>query len=263
MARVANERQTHLGTPGASALVEAQRLRARREALDASRSGLGRLAAALFPPEADQRLRREEHNWTTGAQGEQKLAIYLAHHCPSIPMLHDHRAPASRGNIDHIAIAASGIYVIDCKRWKGKIEIAHPLLGSARLKINGRDQTKVIDGLDKQVSRVRAAVADCALEVPVRGCLCFVAPEGFLGDSGLPVLRTLKIRGYPLYYPRRLAKQLNEDGPLAPLRALKLQAELAARLPAALNGSTPQHRPGSSYQKRSARRTPQREPRGR
>jgi hypothetical protein len=69
-----------------------------------------------------------------------------------------------------------------------------------------------------------------AEDVPVIGCLCFVAPEGLLADSGLPVLRTLKIRGYPLYYPKRLAKHLNRDGPIAPERAFALQALLATRL---------------------------------
>jgi hypothetical protein len=52
-------------------------------------------------------------------------------------------------NIDHIAVAPSGVYVIDCKRYKGKMEVAEPLFGEAKLKINGRDRTKLIDGLQK------------------------------------------------------------------------------------------------------------------
>ena len=227
------DRPPHLGAPGESAALEAQRLRERRQAQQASRSPLGRIAAALIEPESDKRLRREEHNWSTGAGGEQKLASYLERRCPNVPMLHDRRTPGSRGNIDHIAVAASGIYVIDCKRYKGKIEVAQPLFGKPKLKINGRDRTKLIEGLARQVERVQAAMADIASETPVHGCLCFVAPEGFLADSGLPLVRTLKLNGYPLYYPRRLAKHLNEQGTLTQDRAALLQAELAKRLPAA------------------------------
>jgi hypothetical protein len=148
-------------------------------------------------------------------------------------MLHDRRAPNRRGNIDHIAIAPSGIYVIDCKRYKGRIAVAQPLFGKAKLKIGGRDQTKLIEGLGKQVALVKVALADIADDVPVQGCLCFVAPEGFFADSGLPVLRTLRINGYPLYYPRRLAKRLNRSGPLSADQTLTLQAKLAELLPQA------------------------------
>ncbi len=141
--------------------------------------------------------------------------------------------PRSRANIDHIAVAASGVYVIDTKRYRGKIEVLKPLFGKPKLKIGGRDQTKLVDGLANQVAVVQEALAGVASQVPVHGCLCFVAPEGFLADSGLPVLRTLKINGYPLYYPRRLANRLNGSGPLSPEQASTIHAELAVRLPEA------------------------------
>ncbi|HEV7586130.1 MAG TPA: hypothetical protein VGO14_10165, partial [Solirubrobacteraceae bacterium] len=65
------------------------------------------------------------------------------------------------------------------------------------------------------------------------GCLCFVAPEGLLADVGLPLLRTLKINGCYLYYPRKLARRLNRSGPLSPELALTIRAELARCLPPA------------------------------
>jgi hypothetical protein len=148
-------------------------------------------------------------------------------------MLHDRRAPRSSANIDHIAVAPSGIYVIDYKRYKGKIEVARPLFGGAKLKIGGRDRTKLIDGLEKQVAKVTAALGATADDVSVYGCLCVVAPRALLADSGLPVLRTLKINGYPLYSPKRLAKRLNQPGPFAAGQARMLQVELARALPAA------------------------------
>jgi hypothetical protein len=224
----------HLDDPGGSAHLKAQRLREEYDALRASLSPLGRVFTALFPSAKEKRLRQEERNWLTGAEGEQNLADSLARRCPQVPMLHDRRAPMSRADIDHIAIAPSGVYVIDCKRYKGKIEVATPLFGKPKLKINGRDRTKLIDGLDKQVAHVNAALADIAEDVSVHGCLCFVAPEGFLADAGLPVLRTLKINGYPLYYPKRLAKRLNQEGPITADQAQRLQTDLDRRLPSAI-----------------------------
>ncbi len=148
-------------------------------------------------------------------------------------MLHDRQMPHSRANIDHIAVAASGVYVIDAKRYRGKIEVRKPLFGSPKLKIAGRDRTKLLDGLGRQVAVVQAALEGLATDVQVQGCFCFVAPEGLLADSGLPVLRTLKISGFPLYHPRRLAKQLNRPGPLNPEQTRTIHARLADRLPPA------------------------------
>ena len=223
----------HPDDAGGSARRKAQRLREEYEALRAARSPLGRIFTALFPSAKEKRLFQEERNWLTGAEGEQNLASALAKRCPCIPILHDRRPPMSRANIDHIAIAPSGVFVIDCKRYRGKIEVTTPLFGKAKLKINGRDRTKLIDGLDKQVTHVTAALADIAEEVPVHGCLCFVPPEGFLADVGLPVFRTLKINGYPLYYAKRLANRLNQVGPITPDRAQTLEAEIDRRLPPA------------------------------
>jgi len=64
----------------------------------------------------------------------------------------------------------------------------------------------------------------------VYGCLCFLRPEGVFGNIGLPFLRTLEIRGFPLYCPRRLTKRLNADGPLTSEQALQMHALLAKRL---------------------------------
>jgi len=123
--------------------------------------------------------------------------------------------------------------VIDAKRYRGKIEIRSPLFGNPKLLIAGRDRTKLIEGVRRQVEIVTDVLADARTDIPVFGCLCFLAPEGILADSGLPVLRTLKIGGVPLYYPRRLAKQLNAAGPIDSGRRDDLTRRLAQALPAA------------------------------
>lgn len=72
----------------------------------------------------------DEKHWATGAQGEAILAEFLAKRCPAVPLLHDRRVPHSLANIDHIAVGASGVYVIDTKRYRGKIEVLNPLFGT-------------------------------------------------------------------------------------------------------------------------------------
>jgi nuclease-like protein len=224
----------HIGTAGASARRKAERLRQEREQLRSTRSGLARLLACLFPSDTEKRLQKEERDYAAGAEGELILARSLARRCPDVPMLNDRRAPMRQGNIDHIVIAPTGVYVIDCKRYKGKIQVARPLFGRTSLKINRRNRTRLLEGLDRHVADVKAAVAGLADDVPVHGCLCFVAPAGLLSDIGLPILRTLMIDGYALYYPRRLATRLNRRGALTAERAKLLHAELAKRLPPAL-----------------------------
>jgi hypothetical protein len=222
------------GVAGRSAGREAERRRQRRLQNAPPRWSLRWLIATLFGPSAKQKRQiADEKNWTTGAQGELLLAEALARRCPTVMMLHDRRMPNSRANIDHIAVTATGVYVIDAKRYRGAIKVLRPLLGSSKLKIAGRDRTKLVDGLVKQIAVVQDALADVAPGVPVRGCLCFLAPEGFMADSGLPVLRTLKINGVPLYYPRRLARRLNRAGSLTAAQALVIHTELASRLPVA------------------------------
>ena len=194
------------GTAGASARREHDRRRGRREqAVRDKHPRIGGLLLALREPPAHER------RWAHGAGGEELVAEALERHCrPEVVVLHDRQIPGSRANIDHIAIAPSGVWVIDTKRYKGKIKVAKPLFGDAKLKVAGRDKTKLVAGLTKQVELVRPAVAALGLGdevVQLRGAFCFVQ-----GD--LPLLGTLSINGYQLLHRRSLPKRLNADGPL-------------------------------------------------
>jgi nuclease-like protein len=219
------------GVAGRSARRHYELSRERRALEARDRPLLVRLLRGLSAGE--QRRVARERQWAVGARGEELVAESLARRCPALLLLHDRRMPHSRANIDHIAVGATGVYVIDTKRYSGRIEVRRPLFGTPSLRINGRDRCKLIEGLAKQVGVVKAALMDFAPDVPVRGCLCFVAAPGLRSDAGLPLLRTLRIEGYPLYHPRRLARRLNSAGPLSATRAREIHAQLAERLPAA------------------------------
>jgi hypothetical protein len=192
------------GTAGASARREHERRKARREqAARHKHPRIGGLLLALREPPAHER------RWARGAGGEELVAAALDDGCrPEVAVLHDRGVPRSRANIDHIAITPSGVWVIDTKRYKGKVEVAKPLIGSAKLKVAGRDQTRLVAGLHKQVELAAAVVRSVLTDVPVRGAFCFVQGE-------LPLVRTLSINGYPLLHRRSLRKRLNADGPLS------------------------------------------------
>ena len=225
---MAEERDLELGTAGASGRREHERRRAKREAKTrAQHPHIGNLLLKF----GDQP--QHEQAWATGAAGEEALATHLARRCPEVLVLHDRRMPGSRTNIDHLAVCPSGIYVIDAKKYKGKIEVRKPFFGDAKLFIRGRDKTKLVEGLGRQVDAVRAAIALIEKPLPIYGCFCFLNPAGQAGGSGIPLLRTLNINEFALLNPRRLSKRLNQPGDLGSEEALEVAEALAELFPVA------------------------------
>ena len=222
------QRELDLGSAGASGRREYERRRTKREQeVLERRPQIGRLLLKL------QDTPQHEQAWATGATGEEMLAASLLKRCPDVPVLHDRRIPGSRANIDHLAIAPSGVYVIDAKRYRGKVEVRRPIFGAEKLLIAGRDKTKLVETLKWQAETVQAAIDSLEEDAPVHACLCFLNPKGQTGGTDIPVLRTLKVRGYPLYVPRKLAKRLNQPGELGPDRIQAMTEALAERFPSA------------------------------
>lgn len=170
---------------------------------------------------------QHEFAFHQGAVAERAVADSLTKRTAGSPVitLHNRRMPGGRGDIDHIAIAATGVYVIDTKDWEGKVQT--PWFGASKLLIRGRDRTNLIDGLDRQITAVRA-VLDCDgyEEVPIQGALCFTKAD-------LPFLITKRFRGHLLLYRKALAKRLNADGTLQPSVVEQIARHLAAALPPA------------------------------
>lgn len=217
-----DETELDLGTPGASARREHARRRANRE--KRTREQHPWVGGALL---AFQGEPRHERAWERGGEGEEVVAQELSKRCtPKVLILHDRRIPRSRANIDHIAVASCGVWVIDSKRYKGKVSVRKPLFGQPKLTIAGRDQSKLIAGLAKQVGFVTPAMREVAPGVPVYGALCFV-------DAELPLLSKLSLEGYALLRPKQLAKRLNAEGPLSVEQVHAIAGRLATRFPSA------------------------------
>lgn len=124
--------------------------------------------------------------WQKGAVGEEMFGHRLSSIAsPTLKVLHDRKLPRSVANIDHLAVTSEAVWVLDAKRYTGKVETRGHGLFSRRppdLYVGGRNQMKLVDGVKRQVETVEGILAAFAAEhgipeVPVRGGLVFVHAE--------------------------------------------------------------------------------------
>lgn len=100
------------------------------------------------------------------------------------------------------------MWVIDAKKYRGRPE--RKVVGGLRrprvekLLVDGRDRTRLVDGVEKQVDLVRDIVGG---ELPVQGVLCFV-------DADWPLLgAAFRVRDVDVVWPKKLYTKLREPGP--------------------------------------------------
>lgn len=169
--------------------------------------------------------------WAQGAEGERAVAERLEQLDNGL-MLHDRRlrhpdGRLSQANIDHIAVVPTGVWVIDAKTHKGKLEVRRTGgLFSPRveqLRINGRDQSKLVEGVHRQVGAVQAVLSSIAPDVPIQGAMCFYGTELPWIDEDID---DIALRGR-----RGLAKLLRRPGPLDASRIAETHRFLAEALP--------------------------------
>jgi len=172
--------------------------------------------------------------WDVGAHGEEVFAASLDRLASAgLYFLHDRRIPPTRANIDHIVLAPSGVYVIDAKNYTGRpqLRVTGGIFSPRveKLMVGRRDSTKLVDGVQRQVSRVREPLARDSIgqDVPVHGMLCFVE-----GDWPL-VGGSFTIRGVDVLWPKKARKTIAAPGPLRADRLRELHRHLAAEFPPA------------------------------
>lgn len=171
--------------------------------------------------------------WAQGAAGERAVAGRLDRLEHGL-LLHDRRlrrpdGRLSAANVDHIAVVPSGVWVIDAKTHRGRLEVRRTggLLTPRveQLRIGGRDRSALLAGLRAQLDGVRAALADTAPDVDVRGALCFHGTE-------LPWIDE-DIEGIPLRGLRGAVELLRQRGPLDEARRDLIHRHLASVFPPA------------------------------
>jgi hypothetical protein len=209
------------GTAGASAKREYERRKDRRETRIRDRHPhLGGLILAVSAePQSTQA-------WATGARGEEVLGQRLdTLSGRGVHVLHDRRIPRTKANIDHIAVSATGVFVIDAKKYQGRpsLKVDGGLFRprTETLVVESRDRTEQVTGVQKQVSLVRATLDGAGFEeVPVHGMLCFVGADWPLIGGAFVV------DGVHVLWPKKAAEILLKPGPVT--NQLAIHSLLAA-----------------------------------
>jgi len=212
------------GTAGASARREFERRKAKRE--ERIRTKHPKLGGLMLAVSDEQ---QSTTAWDIGALGEERLGKGLDRLASdTLRLLHDRRIPRSKANIDHLAVTASGVYVIDAKKYRGRphLKIEGGLFRPRveRLLVGSRDCTKLVDGVLKQVDVVRGLLDD---DVPVHGVLCFV-------EADWPLIGgTFTTRGVQALWPKKLYPKLQAEGPFTADTVAEIHRKLAHALRAA------------------------------
>jgi Nuclease-related domain len=210
---------------GTSARQEYERRHQRREQRIDQR--WGRLAGvAKFLSDDPQSTKA----WAKGSEGERRLAAHLlAAVGDRAVLLHDRKVPGTRSNIDHLVIAASGIWVIDAKHYTGMVEqrdVGGWFKVDHRLYVGGRNRTKIAEGLGWQIEAVHGALGGA--EVPVNAALCFIEAEWRL------FAKPFQQNGVWVTWAKKLAEMISEPGDLTPADVTRIAELLAGALPPAV-----------------------------
>jgi hypothetical protein len=217
------------GRAGISAMKEYERRHANDQLKIEEKWGTGRIGkVAKFLADEPQTTKA----WAKGADGERRVSHHLRRDLGDRAiMLDDRKVPGTRGNVDHIVVAASGIWVIDAKSYKGRVErrdVGAWRTVDERLFVNNRDQTKLANAMGWQIVAVEAALTKAGFEgVPIHSALCFTD-----SDWGL-FKKPFQINGVWVVWAQKLVEMV-----LAPaeLRVMDIQ-RLAAAVGTSLRAS--------------------------
>ena len=160
--------------------------------------------------------RHKDPNFRKGATGEYLMDQFL-HRTLSDGevILTDRRLPGTDANIDNVVVASSGVWIIDSKKWNGKIKYkASTLTGiDMHLFVGGEDRTTEIDKIYRLVIPIAQLVDDRS--VPIHPALVFVEGDWKLSVTARHLLK--KPYNHERVWispPRLLAKLIKEPGPL-------------------------------------------------
>lgn len=143
-------------------------------------------------------------------------------------VLHDRDVPNARGNIDHLVIARTGVWIIATKSWEGRVERRTGLRPSQPLLfVKGHDRTGLVEDLDWQIRAVRAAIAPIGFEeAPITGVLCFT------GSHRGWFAKPLNVRGVLVTWPDKLAAAIDGAGGTDAATINLVAQQLSSKLPA-------------------------------
>jgi len=130
--------------------------------------------------------------WRRGAAGERRTARLLdplQRH--GWVVLHNLAVPGSRANIDHLVIGPGGVFVIDSKDYRGRLQLD----GSGRLWHGRYSLSATLRAVDFEADRAAQVLVDPeVLVVPIVAVHGAQVPWGKVVVNGVPVVAARRLR---------------------------------------------------------------------
>jgi nuclease-like protein len=128
--------------------------------------------------------------WRRGAVGERRTARRLAAlERQGWAVLHDLAIPASRANIDHLVIGPGGVFVIDSKQYRGRLQLDP----SGRLWHGRYPLDPTLRAVSFEADRAAQVLADPHVVVPIVAVHGAQVPWGKVVTQGVPVVSARRL----------------------------------------------------------------------
>jgi hypothetical protein len=128
--------------------------------------------------------------WRRGAVGEQRTARLLSplgQHGWAV--LHDLAVPGSPANLDHLVIGPGGVFVVDSKHYRGRLQLDP----SGRLRHGRYPLTAVLRAVSFEADRAAQVLADPQVVVPIVAVHGAQVPWGKVVTQGVPVVSARRL----------------------------------------------------------------------
>jgi Nuclease-related domain len=129
--------------------------------------------------------------WRRGAAGERRTAWLLAPlERQGWAVLHDLALPGSRANIDHLVIGSGGVFVIDSKLYRGRLQLD----GSGRLWHGGYPLAPTLRAVSFEADEAAQVLPDAGVVVlPIVAVHGAQVPWGKVVSDGVPVVAARRL----------------------------------------------------------------------
>ena len=137
-----------------------------------------------FRPSADTQA------WRRGAAGERRTARLLGPlERQGWVVLHDLAVPGSRANLDHVVIGPGGVFVVDSKQYRGRLQLDP----SGRLWHGRYPLTPTLQAVSWEADRAAQVLADPQVVVPIVAVHGAQVPWGKVVTHGVPVVAARRL----------------------------------------------------------------------
>jgi hypothetical protein len=128
--------------------------------------------------------------WRRGAAGERRTARLLGPlERQGWAVLHDLAVPGSPANLDHLVIGPGGVFVVDSKRYRGRLRLDP----SGRLWHGRYPLTAVLRAVSFEADRAAQVLADPQVVVPIVAVHGVQVPWGKVVTQGVPVVSARRL----------------------------------------------------------------------